>query len=604
MTIRGGFMGRLQGGGQEHDGPVPLDRDALRLFGGYVRAHLGRLLLGAACLLVAVGVTLLLPYLGKVAVDRYIAQNDLVGLAWLGGIYIALNGVYWLASYWQGLITAQVGQRVVYAIRHDLFGRVLAQPLAFHEQECVGQIVSRLTSDTEALSDVASSEVLNLLGDLLTIVGIIVAMLLIDWRLALVTLIPIPLVMASMDYLGRQMRRAYRHVQQEIAAVNASVEQGVSGMRVVQSLGRESFTAEEFEQISLRNMSANLRVSLLFAAIFPTMTITNTLGTVLVLGYGGWLVAQGSLAPGVLLAFFAYINRLYGPLRELALVYNRYQAALASLARIGEYLRREPEIVSPEQPQRPAEGWRGALSLEGVTFAYGDEAPALCDVDLQIAAGETVAIVGPSGAGKSTLARLLTRLSDAQQGRVAIDGVDVRDIASSERTHLAMLVPQEVFLFADTIRENIRYGRPTASDEEVEAAARRAQADAFIQRLPQGYDSYAGEGGALLSGGQRQLVALARALLADPRILILDEATANVDAMTEALIRQAIVELGRDRTLVIIAHRFSTLRGANRIVVLKAGRISDVGQHEALLASNETYQRLYQRLWSEEGGAQ
>jgi len=285
-------------------------------------------------------------------------------------------------------------------------------------------------------------------------------------------------------------------------------------------------------------------------------------------------------------------------------VYNRYQAALASLARIGEYLRREPEIVSPEQPQRPAEGWRGALSLEGVTFAYGDEAPALCDVDLQIAAGETVAIVGPSGAGKSTLARLLTRLSDAQQGRVAIDGVDVRDIASSERTRLAMLVPQEVFLFADTIRENIRYGRPTASDEEVEAAARRAQADAFIQRLPQGYDSYAGEGGALLSGGQRQLVALARALLADPRILILDEATANVDAMTEALIRQAIVELGRDRTLVIIAHRFSTLRGANRIVVLKAGRISDVGQHEALLASNETYQRLYQRLWSEEGGAQ
>jgi len=604
MTIRGGFMGRLQGGGQEHDGPVPLDRDALRLFGGYVRAHLNRLLLGAACLLVAVGVTLLLPYLGKVAVDRYIAQNDLVGLAWLGGIYIALNGVYWLASYWQGLITAQVGQRVVYAIRHDLFGRVLAQPLAFHEQERVGQIVSRLTSDTEALSDVASSEVLNLLGDLLTIVGIIVAMLLIDWRLALVTLIPIPLVMASMDYLGRQMRRAYRHVQQEIAAVNASVEQGVSGMRVVQSLGRESFTAEEFEQISLRNMSANLRVSLLFAAIFPTMTITNTLGTVLVLGYGGWLVAQGSLAPGVLLAFFAYINRLYGPLRELALVYNRYQAALASLARIGEYLRREPEIVSPEQPLRPAEGWRGALSLEGVTFAYGDEAPALCDVDLQIAAGETVAIVGPSGAGKSTLARLLTRLSDAQQGRVAIDGVDVRDIASSERTHLAMLVPQEVFLFADTIRENIRYGRPTASDEEVEAAARRAQADAFIQRLPQGYDSYAGEGGALLSGGQRQLVALARALLADPRILILDEATANVDAMTEALIRQAIVELGRDRTLVIIAHRFSTLRGANRIVVLKAGRISDVGQHEALLASNETYQRLYQRLWSEQGGAQ
>jgi len=298
------------------------------------------------------------------------------------------------------------------------------------------------------------------------------------------------------------------------------------------------------------------------------------------------------------------VFRFFGPLRELSLVYNSLQSAAAALHRIGEYMRLEPAIAEPANPQRPQEGFAGELALEGVTFAY-DEEPVLRDVNLHIAAGETVALVGPTGAGKSTLARLLARLYDPQQGRIAMDGVDVRSVALEELRRLVMLIPQDVYLFPDSIRENIRYGNPQASDEQIQEAARRAQAHEFIARLPAGYDTTVGEGGALLSGGQRQLVAFARALLANPRVLILDEAvtaTANVDAYTEALIQRAMQEIAQDRTMVIIAHRFSTLRMANRIVVIEDGRVEGEGSHAELIERNAVYQRLYQRQWASAQG--
>ena len=596
MTIRGGFMTRLQGQ-EENFRFSDLDRRALGMLWGYVRVYKGRLALALAVTLIVTATVLSMPYLTKVAVDTYIARRDLHGLTLISLLYLVLNGVYWLAIYWQGYLSAWVGQHVVHAIRRDLYAQVLGQPVAFHERERVGQVASRLTNDVNALAEIISSGALNLVTDLLTLAGIVAIMALLDARLTLVTMASIPVVMLSMGTLGKQMRRAYRQVQQALADVNTGVEQGVAGMRVVQSLSRESFTVEQFESLSLRNMKANLRAGLLFAAVFPTMTVTNMLGVALVLGYGGMLVADGALTIGVLLAFLGYVYQLFGPLRDLSLVYNTFQAAAASLDRIADYMARWPQIAEPARPARPEGGFRGRVAFEGVTFGYG-ETPVLRDVDLDVTAGETIALVGATGAGKSTIARLLARLYDVQEGAVRIDGLDVRQIGSSDLRKLVTVVPQDVFLFADTIRENIRYGDPQASDEEIEAVARRAQAHDFITRLPHGYDSQVGELGAMLSGGQKQLVAFARALLADPRILVLDEATANVDAYTEALIQQAMDEIRRDRTTLIIAHRFSTLRKADRIVVVEDGHIVGQGTHEKLIASSPTYQRLYQRQWA------
>jgi ATP-binding cassette subfamily B multidrug efflux pump len=599
MTIRGGFMTRMQGQ-EEVYRFSNLDREALAMLWSYMRAYKGRLALALVAALTVTGTTLAMPYLTKVAVDTTIAQGDLGGLALISLLYLALNGIYWLAIYWQGYLSTWVGQHVVHAIRHDLYAHVLRQPVAFHGRERVGQISSRLTHDVNTLAEVASSGALNLVTDLLTLVGIVGIMALLDVRLALITLLSMPVVMLSMGYLGKQMRRAYQNVQQALAEVNAGVEQGVAGMRVVQSLSRESFTVEQFESLSLRNMRANLRVGLLFAAVFPTMTVTNMLGVALVLGYGGALAVDGAVTVGVLLAFLGYVYRFFGPLRELSLVYNTFQAGAASLDRIADYLARRPGVAEPAQPQRPDGGFRGRIAFEQVTFGYGDE-PVLHDVDLALKAGETIALVGPTGAGKSTIASLLARLYDVDEGAVRIDGVDVRRIASADLRRLVTLVPQDVFLFADTIRENIRYGKPDASDQEVEAAARRAQAHNFVVGLRRGYDSQVGERGVTLSGGQRQLVAFARALLADPRILVLDEATANVDAYTEARIQEAMDEIRRDRTTVIIAHRFSTLGKADRIVVVDDGRIVGQGMHESLIESNPTYRRLYERQWADGG---
>jgi len=600
MTIRGGFMTRLQGQ-EENFRFSDLDRRALGMLWGYVRVYKGRLALALAVTLIVTATVLSMPYLTKVAVDTYIARRDLHGLTLISLLYLVLNGVYWLAIYWQGYLSAWVGQHVVHAIRRDLYAQVLGQPVAFHERERVGQVASRLTNDVNALAEIISSGALNLVTDLLTLAGIVAIMALLDARLTLVTMASIPVVMLSMGTLGKQMRRAYRQVQQALADVNTGVEQGVAGMRVVQSLSRESFTVEQFESLSLRNMKANLRVGLLFAAVFPVMTVTNMLGVALVLSYGGMLVADGALTVGVLLAFLGYVYQLFGPLRDLSLVYNTFQAAAASLDRIEDYMTRCPQIAEPARPARPEGGFEGRIAFEGVTFGYG-ETPVLRDVDLDVTAGETIALVGATGAGKSTIARLLARLYDVQEGAVRIDGIDVRQIGSADLRRLVTLVPQDVFLFADTVRENIRYGDPRASDEEVEAAARRAQAHDFVTRLPHGYDSQVGELGAMLSGGQKQLVAFARALLADPRILVLDEATANVDAYTEALIQQAMDEIRRDRTTLIIAHRFSTLRKADRIVVVEDGRIVAQGSHEDLIASSPTYQRLYRRQWAEKNG--
>jgi len=574
MNIRGGFMGRLQR--EEANFRISsLRKGSLRLIAHYVRPYLGRVLLAVFLMLLSTAASLAMPLMARIAVDSYIIPGDLKGLTILALAYLLLNAVFWPALYGQGYLSGWVSQRVVYDIRKDMVRNVLRRSIEFHRREKVGQVMSRITNDVNNVADFVSTSLIHFFNDILTVCGIIVVMALLDLRLTIVTMVSVPVVVVSFSFLARRMRHAYIHVQQEMAAVNTGVEQGVVGMKVTQSLSRESFNIEQFEMLSLRNMKANLRTAVLFASLFPVMTVSNMLSVALVIGYGGSLVAGGTMTIGVILAFLGYVNRFFGPVRELSLVYNSLQAAAASLTRIGEYLVGEPEIPEPDRPEEPDGGFKGRINVRDVTFSYGEE-PVLRDIDLTVEPGGTLAMVGPTGAGKSTLALLLARIYDPDEGSIEIDGTDLRSISNEELRSLVTIVPQETYLFPDTIRENIRYGNPAATDAEVENATRLVQAHDFIKSLPHGYESQAGEAGGLLSGGQRQLIALARAVLADPLILVLDETTAHVDALTEQKLQEAMSEVSRGRTTVIIAHRFTTVRNADRMALMEEGSITSV----------------------------
>jgi ATP-binding cassette subfamily B multidrug efflux pump len=542
------------------------------------------------------------PWLIGRAIDHYILPGDLAGLS---RIMLVLFGVYVVgavASRGQVFQVGSIGQSLLASMRARIFDRLQHLPLRYFDRRPVGDLMSRVTNDVDTLNQLFSQGLTQLLGSLFSLIGIVVAMLFLNWNLALACFTIIPIMLLLTSFFARRARRAFRLTRETVGDVTAGAQEDITGVREAQAFNRTEENIARFRRRNAANRDANVQAVAITSAFSPAIDVLSTLATALVIGYGGYLVFAGSLSVGVLTAFLIYVQQFFRPIQLASQVYTQAQAAIAGAERIYNILDEEPEPADP--PDAGGLGpLRGRISFQQVTFEYDPGRPVLHDVDFVAEPGQTVALVGPTGAGKTTIASLIPRFYDATGGSVCIDGRDVREMARKNLRANIGIVLQEPFLFSGTITENIGYGRsgdPAAvSREEVEAAARVVNAHGFIIDLPDGYDTVLGEGGGALSQGQRQLLSFARAVLTDPRILILDEATSNIDTRTEATIQRALATLLEGRTSVVIAHRLSTIRNADLILVVRDGRIEERGTHASLMEKNGLYADLYRRQFRE-----
>ncbi len=498
----------------------------------------------------------------------------------------------WLAGAVSRVALLALGQRVLLRIRGQIMGKVHALSLGYFDHHKAGDLVSRLSNDTDVINRAFGMSLSRLAQSVLLLIAILIGMLALNWRLALVSFALLPLMYLSTAVFSRRARIAFRKTRRTISGVSSELEQNISGARVAQAFNRQGWNSSSFRQLNRANRDANVGAESLTAAFAPTMDVLSAVGLAVVLAYGGYLARVDLVSIGVIVGFVQYVRRFFEPVQSISMMWTQVQSAIAGAERIFELLDEEPRVRDADDPL-PLEVTAGRVELAGVSFAYEPETPVLQGVDLVAEPGQTVALVGPTGAGKTTIISLLERFYDVQAGAVTIDGQDVRAVTQDSLRQSIGIVLQDTFLFADTIGHNIRYGRPDADDDAVEAAARRARAHEFISRLPDGYDTVLQEGAVNLSRGQRQLLAIARALLKDPRILVLDEATSNVDTRTELLIQEALAELLQGRTSFVIAHRLSTVRRADVIYVIDAGRVAERGTHDELIAANGTYARIY-----------
>jgi ATP-binding cassette, subfamily B, multidrug efflux pump len=561
-------------------------------------AHRRQLFLGLA--LVALGAIsqAVGPWLIGRAIDRDILGDDPSGLlrtmALLLWVYVGGT----LAQRGQIRQVGAVGQRILASLRERIFGRLLRLPLGFFDRRPVGDLMSRVTNDVDTLNQLFSQGLTQLLGSLFSLIGIVVAMVVLDWRLALVCFTIIPVMLLTNVFFARRARQAFRTTRETVGDVTAGLQEEIVGVREAQAFNRTEANIARFRERNAANRVANVQAVAITSAFAPTIDVLSTLATAVVIGFGGYLVVTGNLTVGLLTAFLIYVQQFFRPIQLASQVYTQAQAALAGAERIYAIL---DEPTEPEDPPdaKKLDRVEGRIEFDRVTFAYEPGRPVLHDVSFVVEPGQTVALVGPTGAGKTTIANLVPRFYDATGGTVRVDGRDVREVERRSLRDRIATVLQEPFLFSGTVAENIAYGREGASREEVEAAARAVSAHGFISALPEGYDNPLGAGGGTLSGGQRQLVSFARAVLADPRILILDEATSNVDTRTEALIQRALARLLKGRTSVVIAHRLSTIRDADLILVIENGRVAERGTHASLLAAGGRYAELYRRQFRE-----
>jgi ABC-type multidrug transport system fused ATPase/permease subunit len=586
----------------------------LRWMAGLLRPYRGRVGLAFLAMLAATGAGLAPPYFAGQAIDAGIVPGDTAALTRIVAAFVGVTVVYALATYAQTYLVGWVGTRALQDLRERVFAHLQSMSIGFFTRRSPGVLISRLTNDIEALNQLVTSGAVTLISSSLTLVGVVVILLVLDVQLALVTFLTFPLLAVASVVFRIVSHGAYRATRERIAAITAYLQETLSGVRIVRSFGQEPRHTAAMTELNEANREANMKTVYLNASYFPAVELLSAVATAAIVLYGGSQAIDNEIQVGVVVAFVGYLQVFFDPIQQLSQLYTTYQQGMAALDKIFDLLDTDPDMVDAPEAIDPGT-LQGEIEMEGVWFSYDPatetrEGPepssadswALREIDLHVPPGQTLALVGATGAGKSTLAKLVARFYDPQRGRVLVDGHDLRQLRQQGLRRQLGIVPQEGFLFSGSIRENIAFGRPHATPAEIESAIAAVGASTFVASLPQGIETEVGERGIQLSAGQRQLVAFARALLAEPRILILDEATSNVDIRTERTIERGLERLLAGRTAIVIAHRLSTIRRAGRIAVLEGGRIVESGTHDELIDAAGAYSRLY-GAWRESSAA-
>jgi len=568
------------------------DARLMRRLLGFLAAHKAKVAVATVLVLAQAGLEIVGPWLVGRAIDSFIGRSDFTGLSQIAAIFLAVQATEFGVTYFQMRIMQDVGQQIMRVMRHDLFAKLQRMSLAFYDRNPVGRLITRLTGDVDVLNELFTSGVVTIVGDVVTLVGIMVAIVLMNAELAIVAFSVLPLIFIVTLVFRARVRETYRDVRTALARMNANLQENITGMTTTHVMNREAPQFEGFRLTNANHRDANVRSIFYYAVFFPVVEFIGALATALIVWYGGRQVMGHHLTLGALYAFLLYTNRVFRPISDMTEKYNILQSAMASSERIFNLLDETVEVAPPAHP-RAASPVQGAIEFDHVHFAYAAGEEVLKDVSFKVAPGEKVAIVGATGAGKTTIISLLTRFYDVTAGAILVDGIDVREWDEAALRRAIGVVLQDVFLFSGTIEENLRLGDDIPRERLI-AAARQVHADRFIERLDGAYDAEVKERGATLSTGEKQLLSFARALAFDPRILVLDEATSSVDTETELLIQDALHHLMEGRTSIVIAHRLSTIQDVDRIVVLHKGVVREMGSHQELLAMNGIYSRLYQ----------